>query len=384
MPKHIQKNTKLLVVSDTGMLIDNKGDLYAFGPVVKELNNLLLEFDEITWIGFNRENQINNKSFVRVGNDRIKPILLKEVGGKTLLNKIKIIFSYPEMFIIILNCILKHKYIHSRAPSNPAVIVMFLSLFFYKKTFWHKYAGSWIDDAPFFYKFQRFLLSKLNLNSIVSINGNFSMKNNILPFENPCLDFSDREFGYKILKEKCIERKINFCFVGALTSNKGVDYIIKSLQEINSEKIGEIHFVGDSIEKEYYIKKAKNIKYKIVFHGFLAKDKIRFIYEKSHFIILPSKSEGFPKVIGEAMNFGCIPIVSDISCIGEYIKNKKNGFLIEKPIARNLTKLILNSLELKNEDFLKWINYNYNLSIKFTYSYYNNRVIKEIFKLKQN
>ena len=46
--------------------------------------------------------------------------------------------------------------------------------------------------------------------------------------------------------------------------------------------------------------------------------------------VLPSYSEGFPKVIAEAMNFGCIPIVSDISCIRQYIINGKNGFLINQ------------------------------------------------------
>ena len=56
------------------------------------------------------------------------------------------------------------------------------------------------------------------------------------------------------------------------------------------------------------------------------------IYSKCDFIILPSKSEGFPKVIGEAMNYGCIPIVSDVSCISQYIQNGVNGFLI-KPIT---------------------------------------------------
>jgi len=381
MHKHISKNKKLLVVSDTGMVIDSDNTVKAFGPVVTELNHLLLEFDEITWIGFNSKHQFQNKSYLNVSNKKIKTILLDEVGGTTLFSKLKIICFYPKMVIIILREVFKNNYIHSRAPSNPSVIIMLLSFFFKKKIFWHKYAGSWVDRAPFFYSFQRrFLRSLRKSNNIITINGNYSKNKNILPFENPCIDNKDRVFGKEIIEEKENEGKINFCFVGALNSNKGVPEIIETFKNIVSEKIGEIHFVGSCNEVEKYITSAKEIPFKTIFHGFLSKDKIKKVYKKSHFILLPSKSEGFPKVIGEAMNFGCIPIVSNISCIGEYVHDDENGYLLSKPTSKILKRTIERALQLNPIKYKKWLRNNYEISKKFTYSYYTHRVKVEIFR----
>lgn len=382
MFKHIQKNNKLLVVSDTGMILNPNGGVNAFGPVVKELNHFLLEFDEITWIGFHRKQETQNKSYLYIENDRIKPILLKEVGGKGLLAKLKIVFYYPKMIFIIWNEILKHKYIHSRSPSNPSVIVMFLSLFFKEKNFWFKYAGSWIDDASFFYKVQRSFLKVLKKNSIITINGDWKNQGkNIISFENPCLEEVDRELGRELIGNKTISNKIIYCFVGALNSNKGAKIIIEAFSQINTNKVIEIHFIGDGHNKEKYIDLAKSIQYKTKFYGFLAKDQIREVYIKSHFIILPSKSEGFPKVIAEAMNYGCIPIVSDISCIGQYIERNKNGFLLSSPTINVLKMELENSFQLDVNSYIKWIKENYAMTQKFTYNYYIVRMKKEIFNL---
>ena len=371
---------KLLVISDTGVFKTNSG-FNAFGPVVKELEHLLEVFDEITWIGFNKKNQSQNKSFINVNGKRIHIIALTEVGGKSFISKLNIIFHYPIMFVVILREIIKHKYIHTRAPSNPAVIAMFLSYFFSNKTFWHKYAGSWIDKASYFYEQQRLFLKKLNKNSLITINGNYEMNNQqFFSFENPCLDLNDRVFGNEIVSKKVIKGKINFCFVGALNEHKGVRKIIESFTKIDSEKIGVLHFVGDGEDKEVYLKLSEKIKYEVIFHGFLAKDKIKDVYSKTHFILLPSKSEGFPKVIGEAMNYGCIPIVSDVSCIDQYIKDGENGFLLKYPTTELLIESIKKAIVLDKKLHKKWIEYNYSLAQKFTYNYYNSRIKTEIFK----
>ena len=72
---------------------------------------------------------------------------------------------------------------------------------------------------------------------------------------------------------------------------------------------------------------AKDIDVDILFHGFVNRKRLFNIFSKSHFIVLPSQSEGFPKVIAEASNFGCIPIVSNVGSISQYIKDQENGFL---------------------------------------------------------
>lgn len=379
MHKNLSKYSKLLVISDTGIFTTDKGYM-AFGPVVKELEHLLDIFDEITWIGFEKISEKSNLSYIPIVSDRIHPILLKEVGGNSLKDKLDILKHYPLMYKLIFKEIRDHAFIHSRAPSNPAFIAMLLSLFFGKKKFWFKYAGTWIDDASFFYKFQREFLKLLNKNTIVTINGNYSNKKRILSFENPCLDSKDRILGKKIIESKKLSQKRVFCFVGALNRHKGVHLILEALSMIKDySAIDTFHFIGDGPERIIFEEMAREIPINIVFHGFLPKDQINKIYENSHFILLPSKSEGFPKVIGEAMNFGCIPIVSNVSCLGDYIQIHENGYLLESLNPKVLQNKIEFSLKLGSQQFKYWTAKNYALAAKFTYTYYNQRIVSEIF-----
>lgn len=378
MPKDIPTHNKLLVVSDTGMY-KGKDGFYAFGPVVKELEELSC-FDKITWIGFERNDQKKNSSYVKIEKEHIQVVLLKKTGGVTLFNKLEILAFYPMYFYVILKEICKARYIHVRAPSNPAVIVMFLSYFFPVKHFWFKYAGDWIGEASKFYKIQRYILKHLFKNAKITVNGNWSNQpKNIVGFENPCLDEHDRIIGKGIIESKQITNTINYCFVGGMNYNKGVDKIIDALEKSTFKNLGEFHFVGGGELLDKLKLKASTSTKNIIFHGFLAKSDIQEIYKKCHFILLPSKSEGFPKVIGEAMNYGCVPIVSDISCISQYIVDEKNGYLISNVTVEEIASLLERSLMVNNTEFKEMVLDNYKLAEKFTYKYYERQILEKIF-----
>lgn len=378
MSANISKYPKLLVISDTGMYQEGNS-FYAFGPVVKELEELSC-FERITWVGFEKSNEKKNSSFVKICNKRINLKLLPPSGGKSILSKLLILFAYPIYFIRILKEVYSSKHVHVRAPSNPAVIAMLLSYFFPSKYFWFKYAGNWIGEASPFYKLQRMLLKKLGKNSKVTVNGVWvNQPENIIGFENPCLDIDDRVLGKEVIAAKQIKGQVNYCFVGGMNSNKGVDKIIEVLERFNHKKLGVFHFVGGGELLEDLKTRSASFSNRVVFHGFLAKQEIYEIYKKCHFIVLPSKSEGFPKVIGEAMNYGCVPIVSDVSCIGQYIHHKKNGYLISPINITEIETLLLESLEIENDLFNDMILQNYSLAEKFTYAYYEEQILSKVF-----
>ena len=380
MLRDIPRYTQLLVVSDTGMYQKDR-KTYAFGPVVKELQEMLSLFETITWIGFDRPDQCNNASYVEVPSEKIKVIALERVGGTSMGAKLKIIASYPKMKALIASEIDKHQYIHCRAPSNPAFICMKLSKNHPKKQFWFKYAGNWTEKAPFFYDFQRKKLKTLLSNCKVTVNGSWpNQESHIFAFENPCLEDRDRDSGMEIVRNKKLEEKYHYCFVGGLNENKGIRKMLGAFSEIKSDKVGSIHIVGDGELKEEMMAISKGVKKDIVFHGFLGKRELFEVYRQCHFIILPSQSEGFPKVIGEAMNFGCAPIVSQISCIDQYIRHKQNGFLLKPVHQEKLKKMIEESLKIDGITFRSFIDHNYRMAHKFTYGYYIQRIEEELFK----
>ncbi|MGB0975291.1 MAG: glycosyltransferase [Flavobacteriaceae bacterium] len=375
MPESISKPVKkLVVISDTAMCVE-KDIQHAFGPVVKELENFTF-VDEITWIGFNKP---KNQSFVKISDERIKIIPLPSSGGKTFWAKLMIIWCYPLYFCTILQHIFSSEVIHVRAPSNPSVIAYFLSWFFLKKQFWFKYAGNWIGEASWFYKVQRKFLTIVPKNVKVTVNGSWpNQKRHVYSFENPCLTALEREEGKKYISEKQFPEKFNFCFIGNLDENKGIKLLIKALKNINSDKICSLHIVGGGALESWVRQEVTSLDFEVIVHGFLPKDAIKSIYKLSHFIVLPSKSEGFPKVIGEAMNYGTIPIVSDISCIGQYVKHQKNGYLIHPLTQDKLYKVINEALKLKTEEFYRIINENYQKANKFTYAYYQEILLRKV------
>ena len=146
----------------------------------------------------------------------------------------------------------------------------------------------------------------------------------MLSFNNPCLTkkeiSSNREIGLK----KIFNGKLTFCFIGRLEEAKGLPVLLDAFGKLDKiDWIDKLHCVGEDHgrKKNERINFPNNIS--INFHGLLDRKGINHIYENSHFIILPSQSEGFPKVLAEASSFGCIPIVPPIPSILSSINDKK-------------------------------------------------------------
>lgn len=384
MSEDIPYHAKLLVISDTGMFQKNNS-VYGFGPVVKELEALVI-FKSIKWIGFNRPDQVDNNAYLPIRKKNLGVKLLKASGGKRLKDKFLILLYYPYYFFSILKEIYGAEYIHVRAPSNPAVIAIILSFFFPQKQFWFKYAGDWVGKTAVFYQFQRYWLKKLNNNSKVSVNGLWNNQpENVINFENPCLDKSDRENGLLIIGNKKLSTPIHYCFVGGLNENKGCLLFLQAIAAMNLSSTSiTLHIVGDGDLKNQLEGLASKLAIAVLFYGSIPKNEVAKIYNICHFIVLPSQSEGFPKVIGEAMNYGCIPIVSNISCIAQYIIHKENGILIEDITPRGIITALAESFQIQPAKFNQTTYANYKRASCFTYDYYNNRIENEIFKMRKS
>jgi glycosyltransferase involved in cell wall biosynthesis len=309
-------------------MFQNATGLYAFGPVVRELEFLAPLFDEITWVGFERTDKEGDLSMKKIESNKIKIVLLKNVGGSGFFWFFKILLQYPKMFFVIVKNVQKANIIHTRAPSHPALIAILISVFMRKnKIWWNKYAGDWGQLNPSLaYKFQREIL-KLMTYSKVTINGFWpNQQKHCFSFENPCLTMNDIEVGKQIAKEKVFFPPYTFAFVGRFDDVKGVSILLKALKGIPIEMIDKIHLIGDGPKTPVYKEEAKELGSKAIFHGQLEKSKLHKLISESHFFLLPSKAEGFPKVVAEAACYGVIPIVSNVGSIEHYI-NKTNGFV---------------------------------------------------------
>ena len=374
---------KLLMVTDTPLITKN-GEIKVFEPVFREVQNFKHIFSSITWIGYDFTRSRKYFTFTSINENNIDFILLKRTGGEGIKNKLIHIFKAIPYMIKIIKNIKTHDLIHSRGPSYPAFLTIIASLFFKDKKFWHKYAGNWNQKTPpTSYYLQMLLLKKaIKNNSVATINGKWpNQKYNILSFENPSLTLNELEEAKLKFQKKKYDGKLNFCFVGRMEDAKGVERVIKALKLIhNYSEIDYVYFVGDGPKISNYKFQANQIEHdNIIFCGSLERSQLNDIYEKCHAILLPtSASEGFPKVIGEAMAYGCIPVVSNISSIDQYV-SEKNGIILKTLEPSGLTKTIEEIL-LNRDELKKRAHSCINLAKVFSYEAYNKKILKMILK----
>jgi len=371
---------RLTIISHTKHYHTIDGTVVGWGATVTEINHLLDIFDDIKHIAMVYD-EIAPPSAIPYASNKIHFIQIPTVGGRKISDKFSIVTKAPKIIKIINDALRDSDYFQFRAPTGIGVFVIPYLIFFNTNKGWFKYAGNWKqENAPLAYNFQKWMLK--NQNRKVTINGFWTNQpNHCLSFQNPCLSKEELEAGIVCIKEKNFEPPLNFCFVGRLESAKGLDIILDafdSLDDLTKKKIGSLHLVGDGDRLAFYKKKAKSINVEIIFHGLLSRIEVQEIYKKSHAIVLPSASEGFPKVIMEALNFGCVPIVSNISSIGHYIIDGKNGFLLEDISTLALKNILHLLLSFKTIDLNEIINDNADLINSFTYDHYNSRLLKYI------
>ncbi|WP_300569533.1 glycosyltransferase [Flavobacterium sp.] len=366
------KRKKLVVISHTEHYMDTDGLVKGWGSTINEINFLADYWEEVYHVGC-LYTTLPPASSLPYTQKNIQFVPIPPYGGKRFLDKILILFKTPKIIFQVIKTIRGASEVQLRLPTSMGLFLLPLfSFFLFRKfTFWVKYAGNWSQtNAPVSYRIQRWWLQKNWANCKVTINGFWdNQPTHCFSFENPSLTLDDIDKGKSLAKLKEFQAPFVFCFVGRLDAAKGMNRIIDTLKNIPEEKIAKIHFIGDGPEMEYYKKETEFLGEKVIYHGFLDKTNVHRLLAESHFLLLPSNSEGFPKVVAEGACYGVVPIVSNVGSIGHYI-TEKNGFLwdINSSISYDV---IMNQAVFSNATELKDMSNNVmQLAEKFTFTNY--------------
>ncbi len=352
---------------------------------LREVEHLTDIFETITWIGFERADMLQGGSrYDSTG--KIKAIPLKLYGGGGIVNKLKQIFALPSYWLTIWKHLKHAKYVHTRAPSVPALLVILYNFIDSKRKYWHKFAGDWTrKNPPKSYALQKRLMLKLK-HSKVTINGQWpNQPAHILAFENPCISKAELEEASKAASTKKFNDKLNILFVGRIESEKGVDRLVDGfalLEDNIWEQIGWIKLVGIGRDFEKIQKHILQLNKPIQLTGSLNREQLNILYSDAHIFILPSEGEGFPKVVSEAAAYGCVPVVTDVSSITQYIKHLQSGLVL-----KNIDSDSYRDEEIKNNILLLFDDRNQTENLAkeaaklgqlFTYERYNKRIAEEV------
>jgi len=89
---------------------------------------------------------------------------------------------------------------------------------------------------------------------------------------------------------------------------------------------------------EAYIRD-KDLNDTVVLYGNQSSEIVESAYKNSDFLLLPSKSEGWPKAVAEAMFWGCVPLVTKVSCVPWMLGEGGRGVLLEADLNKDVAQI---------------------------------------------
>jgi glycosyltransferase involved in cell wall biosynthesis len=297
---------------------------YAYSPYVREMNVWLRNVNEIEIVApaplppkgeFYLGGSVSGSAYKHAD------ITFTTIPSFHLLSFsafLKAIYKIPIIFIRIMGAMRTADHLHLRCPGNIGLIACVAQMFFPRKQKSAKYAGNWDPQArqPRTYKLQKWILSNtfLTRNMQVLVYGDWpDQSKNILPFFTA--SFSELEKGPV---NKTFTAPYRFLFVGNLVEGKNPLIAIKIVEHLKSRGLeAKLEMYGDGplrSDLEKYVN--ENVLNDFVFFkGSRPLEELKQAYKDSHFLILASKSEGWPKAVAEGMFFGCIPVATAVSCV---------------------------------------------------------------------
>lgn len=323
---------RLLVVSHTTHYLRGE-EVVGWGPTVKEINWLARTFDRVTHVACLHPGPAP-KSALPYETDAIQFVPVPPAGGFSLREKVRVILNAPKYLKTILKNIGQADVIHVRCTGSVPMYAIVVLLFVGRKQRWVKYDRNWMQTGrmPVSFAFQRWWLKKGLSRGPVTVNGKWkNQPDHIFSFVNPSMTLQDIQSARARSINKQFEKPIRFVFAGRIVTGKGVDRSLEVLKGV-LQYSREVHLdvIGDGPERPKFelMSQKLDLSECVSFHGWLPHDQIPKFLARSHFILLLSDTEGWPKVLSEAMSHGVVPIAGSVSAIPQILNATKAGMAL--------------------------------------------------------
>ena len=363
---------KVLVVT-SAPLIQIQDKTYAYAPYVDEMKvwgkYASLSFACVIW----KEPRGLLVSEIPFNIEKVYPLQDFNINSKRYL--FKAVYNSFYNAIVLMKAMKQADHIHLRCPGNIGLLGCFVQIAFPNKPKTAKYAGNWDPKAtqPWSYRLQKWLLSStfLTKNMKVLVYGEWpDQTKNILPFftasysekeidnpkpvipnlfrDLPCKAQNKNEpLHRQMLNQVQHDALIKFIFIGALTKGKQPLLSLAVIQKLKEKGHQlRLNIYGEGPERgalEQYLAE-NDLSNEVLLHGNCDKETIKMAYQSAHFLLFISQSEGWPKVVAEAMFWGCLPVTSKVSCIPYMLSNGERGALVN-PNTDEIVAVIENYLQ---------------------------------------
>jgi glycosyltransferase involved in cell wall biosynthesis len=344
---------RLLIIGHTAHYLRD-GQIVGWGPTIKEVNWLARVFDSLTHLACFHDGTAPD-SALPYDTDKINFVSVPPAGGLTLQDKLQFFQVSPQYISAIRKSLPTADVIQVRLPGPLGLCAMLIMGFERLKIRWTKYAGNWgaTETITSSHAFQRWWLKRGFTHGPVTVNGKWpNSPQHIYSFDNPSLTLNEISRARVYCKEKQLVSPIKMIFVGRLEPAKGVDFCLDIIHKMHNQVGVHLAVLGDGPERSKLQAKSALLKIEpfVTFHGWVPHDEVKRHLAEAHFILLPSASEGWPKVLSEAMAYGVVPVASNVSAIPQILSETQTGFALPPSDVDQYVQAIL---DLVKEPF-KW------------------------------
>ena len=336
---------RLTVISHTPHYMRD-GTVVGWGPTVREIDYLADLFDSVAHVApLHSEPAPDNAS--PYASPRVELQSVRPSGGDSLFDKLNIPARWPAYCSAIWRACRNSDVVHVRCPANISLLaILLLPLMKHHRARWIKYAGNWrpTADDPLSYRFQRWWLRIGRHRAQVTVNGEWiGEPAHIHFFLNPCLTEVELSDGAAVAKEKRLDFPVRLLYVGGIEAAKGAGRAVEIIGELNRRGVNAtLDLVGDGVDRKALELRLTDlgIRDRATFHGWIPRREIPNYYRDSHIILLPSDSEGWPKVLSEAMAYGVVPLASEVGSIPQILRQCQSGSAFPKDDIRRFANAV--------------------------------------------
>jgi phosphatidylinositol alpha-1,6-mannosyltransferase len=324
----------LTIVSDTPYYLEGDRPV-GWGPNVREIDQLASLFDEVRHVAPLYADRAPRSALASRRGEKIRLHTVVPAGGPNLAAKLRVLARYPAWARAIRREVAGADLVHVRCPSNISLLA--LGLFARRRRrppLWLKYGGNWRPEAPepWTYRLQRRVLRRGLRGARVTVNGEWPDEpDHVVPFRNPTLTPEELVRGREAA-DKALTTPARLLFVGRLDRAKGANRAVEIVNRLHDRgRDVVLDVVGDGPELGAMREAAERhgLDGLVTFHGWLSRSALEPLYGAAHLLLLPSDSEGFPKVLSEAMAFGVVPVAGAVSSIPQALAELGTGRAVD-------------------------------------------------------
>lgn len=333
---------RLLIVSHVEHYA-NGGRLHAYGPYAREIDIWADLFPEVV-IAAPRRTSPAPADALPFTRTNIVMHPLPETGGTSWRAKVHQLLLLPRLTLALARGIRAADALHVRCPGNVGLLGVLLGPLFGVPRV-AKYAGQWngYRGEAWTVRLQRRLLRGW-WRAPVTVYGEWpDQPAHIVPFFTSMMTGEQVRAAADVAATKTLGAPLRVLFAGRLAPEKRVGVLVEAAKLAADRGVAlELVIVGDGPERAALTDQVQRLDLtsRVRFVGAVPFDAAMHWYRWAHCLVLPSvHSEGWPKVIAEAMCHGVLCVAVDHGQVARMVRGR--GVLLQHGSAGEIAEALI-------------------------------------------